>query len=313
MARDRETVEPLPVDQPIECKPDHHRWVWLHLDLVDSRAKAWLENLAGLSEDACELLVTPDDHQQLHAFPGMLAGVFADHRLSFDDDSDEFGHLRFIATDRLLITARRHPLQAVEATKLDLQKKEECCASVPELVERIVDHIAAGAERRAEIVTRELESIEDHVLTDSVSDERRRLVALRRTMVRMHRHLAGLRSLFDRLSGAKHEIALSLPASMIAQRLEALSHQLAALEARARLFQEEIGAKLTEQTNRNLQILSVFTALFLPGTVITGMFGMNTKGLPFTDNEAGFWYAMALIVVCSAAAYYALRRMRVAN
>jgi len=36
--------------------------------------------------------------------------------------------------------------------------------------------------------------------------------------------------------------------------------------------------------------------LFLPPTLITGIFGMNTKGLPFTDMETAFLWASALMV-----------------
>jgi hypothetical protein len=34
-------------------------------------------------------------------------------------------------------------------------------------------------------------------------------------------------------------------------------------------------------------------AVALPPTFITGLFGMNVKGLPFTDDEFGFIYATA--------------------
>jgi zinc transporter len=47
----------------------------------------------------------------------------------------------------------------------------------------------------------------------------------------------------------------------------------------------------------------------LPPTFLTGLFGMNVKGLPFTDDEFGLIYALAMCVLSSLAMYVAVRRM----
>jgi zinc transporter len=53
----------------------------------------------------------------------------------------------------------------------------------------------------------------------------------------------------------------------------------------------------------------VLTALFLPPTLITGIFGMNTKGLPFTEWETAFLWACALMVGSVIAVFLILRRV----
>jgi zinc transporter len=49
----------------------------------------------------------------------------------------------------------------------------------------------------------------------------------------------------------------------------------------------------------------------MPPTLVTGVFGMNTKALPFADSEVGFWWAAVLIAGASLAAYFVLRRIGV--
>jgi zinc transporter len=66
---------------------------------------------------------------------------------------------------------------------------------------------------------------------------------------------------------------------------------------------------MTEETNRHLHVLSILTTLLLPPTLIAGVFGMNTKGLPFSDDENGFVWAMTLVVVSSVAVYAVMRRI----
>jgi zinc transporter len=71
---------------------------------------------------------------------------------------------------------------------------------------------------------------------------------------------------------------------------------------RARLLQEEIARRTAEATNPNLYIVSLLTAIFLPITLITGIFGMNVGGLPWVEDSGGFLWVfviMALTAVTS--------------
>lgn len=65
---------------------------------------------------------------------------------------------------------------------------------------------------------------------------------------------------------------------------------------RAKLLQEELASRLAESTGRNLYVLSILTAVLLPMTLITGIFGMNVAGLPGVHEPAAFWHVMLLVV-----------------
>jgi len=45
--------------------------------------------------------------------------------------------------------------------------------------------------------------------------------------------------------------------------------------------------KVDEKMNKNMYILTIISGIFLPLTLITGFFGMNTGGLPYTDIPNG--------------------------
>jgi len=45
--------------------------------------------------------------------------------------------------------------------------------------------------------------------------------------------------------------------------------------------------KVDERMNRNMYWLTILSAIFLPLTLVTGFFGMNTGGLPFTEDSSG--------------------------
>lgn len=44
----------------------------------------------------------------------------------------------------------------------------------------------------------------------------------------------------------------------------------------------------------------------MPGTLVVGVFGMNTGGLPFSEGAWGTWEALFLGVVCTILFYRAL-------
>ena len=66
--------------------------------------------------------------------------------------------------------------------------------------------------------------------------------------------------------------------------------------------------KTAEQTNRNLQILAIVTTIFLPASLVTGVFGMNVAGLPFTQNPNGFLWSMVILIGSSALVFWLLKR-----
>lgn len=305
-------AEPLGAGDPLDA---HDGWVWLHLNLADARACQWL-GAADLQPAARALLLSNDNYQQLHATDDCVYGVFADLVRDLDRPSEDIGFLRFAMTERLLVSARRHPLQSVAAARHAIESGGRRLHSVSGLLEAIVEHAAEGIDRITDTLAGDLDAIEESVLTVALSDERQKLGRVRRTTVRLHRQLLGLRTLFHRIERegtGDLKPALCLAAGKLAQRLDGLDHEIVAMRERARLLQEEIAAKLAEETSRRLHALSIVTALFLPATLIAGLWGMNVKGIPFSDGESGFWWASAAAIASSIAVYFTIRRLSTLN
>ena len=56
-------------------------------------------------------------------------------------------------------------------------------------------------------------------------------------------------------------------------------------------------AKVDEKMNKNVYYLTLLSGIFLPLTLVTGFFGMNTGGLPFTEDNYGTWKVVAVSIV----------------
>jgi zinc transporter len=302
--------EALPVNEPVSFTRDG--LLWLHFNLADARALHWLGS-ADLETpaQARRLLLSNDNYQQLHATDDSVYGVISDLVRDLAEATEETGYLRFMMTERVLISGRHHALCAVDATRRALEGGRRI-ESVAALLETIVENVADAMDRISERVAQSLDEIEEQVLSDHAIDLRQKLGRLRRSCVRLHRQLSGLRIVFHRLEQKNPgdlKPALQLRAGRLAQRLDSLDHTIIEMRERSRLLQEELHLKIEEQGNNSLRVLSVLTAILMPPTLVTGIFGMNTKGLPFTDLDTAFLWASLLMVLSSFAAYLIMKRI----
>jgi zinc transporter len=126
----------------------------------------------------------------------------------------------------------------------------------------------------------------------------------------VHRQLVTLRALIQRF---EHEIeesenlSLNLRTKKLIQRLDWLDTEIVELRDRSRLLQEEIMLKSSEQTNRSLHVLAIVTTVFLPASLVAGIFGMNVGGLPLVTDQSGFLWAMVLTMAASLVVYWLLK------
>ena len=78
---------------------------------------------------------------------------------------------------------------------------------------------------------------------------------------------------------------------------------------RAMLLQEELRSRIAEQQNQRMYVLSLVTAIFLPLSFLTGVFGMNVMGLPGVENPWGFvWVAGSMLILALVAALWMRRK-----
>ena len=67
---------------------------------------------------------------------------------------------------------------------------------------------------------------------------------------------------------------------------------------------------VAHRTNRTMRMLTMITALFMPLTLITGVFGMNFERMPWLQEPSGFWWSISLMgaVVVGIGAMWAVGR-----
>jgi zinc transporter len=262
-------------------------------------------------ELARETLLGADDHMRLELIGHEIVGIVPDLQQEFSQTGESLVRVRFVMSERLLISARRSPAHAVERNRRAIEAGKRFPTAMS-LLDAIVDQFADVVGHMAERLGAELDTIEDNLVHEEPDDHRPHIGRVRSQAVRVHRQLQQLRGMFHRLENRLivEKSPMAQPIGALAQKLDAIDHEFGSVHERSRVLLDEMAAKMTEITNRRLFTLSILTACLLPPTLVTGFFGMNTKDMPFQNTDGGTWFALIVAFAAGAVSYWALRRMR---
>jgi zinc transporter len=298
-------AQELDVDGPIA---ERGGWLWLHFDLTDTRACQYLNSIPHLPATARTLLVSTDEHQQLQGDDTCICGILADLVCGLDGVAEEIGFLHFAVTEKLFVSSRRHHLSAVEATRHALRRglKVETPLALLEVIiddrdRRSICRQACGPSRSCRRKNLGRRCVRRPAGHHQGATHDRSIASSTRDAARNHPAL-------EHDTGQSSNSVLRLQTEKMAQRLNWLDTEIVELRDRSRLLQEAITLKAAEQTNRNLHVLSTVTTIFLPASLVAGIFGMNVAGLPLVQDKSGFLWAMVILVAASVLVYWSLKR-----
>ncbi|WP_088185408.1 CorA family divalent cation transporter [Sphingobium sp. Z007] len=297
---------------PVELcdSPPAGSFRWLHLNLADHGTRLWIEKRDALPIAVRELLLSVDTHQRALVDRDTVGCVLHDFERDFDvADTARVGVLRIALTPGLMLTTRLHPLRSADIAR---QRLERGAADIgaAQALELLVGAITDNIAEISRTLSADVQRAEDAFLDGHHPPTARDLIGIRRRLAQLHRLLAGMRSVFLRLEQDEDLADALLPTvEKLVQRLQSLDADILGVQGQLRLLREELDIQEAQRTNQNLYILSMITALMLPATLVTGIFGMNTGGLPFANGPWGTLHATILASGAAAATYALLRWM----
>ena len=301
----------VPSEQVNDALSAPDGWTWVHIGLADTRARTWIAQHAPVSDVARKLLTGPDEHIRLDTVANEIIGVMPDLHQTFARPGEYIVRFRFVLTERMLITSRHSPVHSLELIRRSLDTGRRFLSPIA-FIDGVIDQFADVMCHLSETIADQLDQAENRLLNDELENERMKLGRMRLQLAHMHRQVLQLSLLFQRveprIARENEEVARAI--HTLSQKLGAVDHDVAAQYERARLLVDEAGAKMAEITNRRLFTLSVLTGCLLPPTLVTGVFGMNTKNLPFENTDGGTWYALALAAGATGLAFWLLRKLR---
>ena len=302
----------LAPDALAEAMAAREGFVWIHLALADRRGRDVLAAL-DLPDDARELLATGPERSLLDHEGAWIFGQIEDRGRDIDDVSDEEVHVRFAASAHIVVTARRRAAQSTYRLRRDLEKGRRVEGPL-DLVEAILDAVAADLDHRRDNEDDALARVETQLMADRHADVSAALGAARRALAEIARHNSGVLAPLrrdDQQIARLHGIDTPVHdmTARLAQRFDEIGRNARADAERARLLQDESAASANILANRHLFVLTVLNSLLLPATLVTGFFGMNTGGFLWgPDDPHGTLKAFAVCALAAGSAALFMRR-----
>lgn len=271
---------------------------WLHFNLSESRARRWLLESQLIPGEMRDVLREQDGNRRVELVDDGLLLVMSDFSYEESSDPSEVGPLWCYATANRLTTARIHPLKSIDDLRLAMRAPSQATSGF-ELAAQVLELRTLHLRRRAHVLIARLDDIEDEILAGDIREQREHLGRTRRVCARWRREFAPERADLAKFLHRQASQFTSQDAESLRAVIDSLGfaiEEVAELYERAKLLQEELASRLAEGTGRNLYVLSILTAVLLPMTLITGIFGMNVAGLPGQEDSGSFWRVMLLVV-----------------
>lgn len=279
---------------------------WLHFNLADQRTLRWLAETRPVSAEATAVLLAADNAQHGVAEGETIGLILHDLELDFAGGEPRVGVLRMAIGPTMIVTARHHPIQCAETAKSRIDAGA-VVAGPAEALNLIFEAMAEGFRAINTDLEAQVQAIEDELLKDHPSPDSRAFTTMRSLMVRMHRLFAGARAALRSLDEHDAPRLYREAFNRFITRLSALDSELLAHQSELRILRDELDLQATQRTNDNLYFLSVLSALLLPATLVTGIFGINTGGLLWTNDRYGSLWATGLAFGSAGVVYIVLR------
>jgi zinc transporter len=274
---------------------------WFHVQADAKDSKECLRNL-GLENEIVEALCTAETRPKAIQFgDGMLVYLRGINR-NPEADPEDMVSLRLWISHNILISARRKDRQllSIQDTKEEIEKG--LAPSSPlDLTLKIITKIADRISETVDVLDEDLTQFEAQ--DKSEKQDRIKLSMIRRKAAAIRRYLAPQRDALDAMyrfnKSLNQEQAFELRDQT--DRMTRYVEDLDLAKERAMVLQDELRNRIAEQQGMRMYVLSLVTAVFLPLSFLTGVFGMNVAGLPGTEDPKAFLYLASTMVILAIA------------
>ena len=198
-----------------------------------------------------------------------------------------------------LITVQEGACPTLRAS-LDQLRKNSDQSRGDQLFYRIIDATVDAYEPVLDWFNSAIDEIEDKVLETPEPGTVERIFSLKRGLIELRRILTNMRDLSNQLQHQETDLIQRELAPFLRDVHDHLARDVESVEMQRDLLAGAMDIYLSSVANRTNQVMKVLTVMgtiALPAIVISGFFGMNTKGLPWADSPHGTEIAIGLMLV----------------
>lgn len=158
-----------------------------------------------------------------------------------------------------------------------------------------------------------IDELEEQVLQSPTPQILSRIFHAKRTLIDLRRVLVNTRDVTAHMYRTQHNLIQTDLIPFLRDVYDHVARNLDLVETQRDLLTGTMDVYLSSVANRTNEVMKVLTVLgtiALPALVVSGFYGMNTKGLPFADSPNGTAIVASMMVSITALLLALLRRLR---
>ena len=287
----------LPVEAPEREETEGYAWV--HLDAKDPATRAWMDADPSIDTIAERNLLADDSRPRTISHEDDILINLRGVNLNPGSEPEDMIGIRFFIEPTRVTSVERRPLKATR--DLAERMKTQVMPVTPggfialyalAIIDRMNPTIAD--------LNEQVDTLEEKIGDMEADAGRSELAELRRESILLRRYLAPQRDALNTLSlqtvdWITEEDRLRIREA--ADQATRITEELEAIRERCAIVHDGLVDKRSEEMNRNMMVLSVVAAIFLPLGLLSGMMGINVGGMPMVESPYGFWVVTAIVVV----------------
>ncbi|WP_434355176.1 zinc transporter ZntB [Parasalinivibrio latis] len=286
--------------------------LWLHLFYDNHETRRWLENDSGLSDVVTDSLLADETRPRITSVSTGCLLSLRGFNANPEADPEDMVSIRLYIESNRVISTRKRQLLSVEDITSDL-KKGQGPGSVSSLIAELMDSLTIRMQSVLDTLEMRLDKLEDAIDQGTNFSLREELSDIRRSTVAIRRYITPQKDTVAKISAGKFgwlndddRASLREVSNQLLLYIEELDMNI----DRAQIAYEELNHKMNEQINQRMYRMSVFAAMFLPLSFLTGLFGVNVAGIPGEHDPLAFYMFLGFLVLISVLgfAFFRFRR-----
>lgn len=288
--------------------------LWVDMQVTSRQCVAMLDNVFAFHPLAVEDALNPSSRVKVDEYPGFLFAIMRGVRLRADTedpyDTETF-NLSFFLGPNYLVTVHGSQSPAFTTVSERVQRHPELLQRGVEIVMHAIMDAAVDAYfPLLDQIEEFVDSLEARVFQQFDQSALQDIFEVKRLVLSLRRHIGPQREVFNIL--ANRPTPLLAPEVQVYFR-DIYDHNLRindSLETYRELLSSTLDSYLTQVSNRLGEItktLSVVATISIPFVVVSGMWGMNFRHIPLSEEPHAFWYMLALQLAITAGLLALLR------
>jgi len=293
--------------------------IWVDIDVSREAEAALLSDIFHFHPVSIGEAISPDARVKVEEFDDYLFAIVrtvAFQEQTEDDPYDlETINLACFLGGNFLVTVRCGPTSALDDLVRVATAKPHLLSGGPArllhlVLNEAIDQFFPILDRIEEF----LDSLEERVFGDYDQATLRDIFSVKRLVLTLRRHLAPERDVFTVLANRPNSFLTPDGQRYFRDSYDKVLRINEALETYRELLSNTLESYLMQISNRLGNVtktLSVVATISVPFVVVSGMWGMNVRGLPFADEAHGFWTLLVLQLALGVTLLLGLRWRRI--